>query len=170
MKVPSQIARWSISNERKLVLSFSTGTQECSLPSCVSLPLRQQQLAADHHVEGDIFKNVLLCQLDVKQAILKSVRPPLRKFGLNPSVVQFNFRKNPAFLLDDYPSLFAVNHLFFVSVRVINNLQNWVCDEESWSVINPDCSRVACSWSYSRGAAGEEGPPGRVSIVARPSS
>ncbi|HSE84756.1 MAG TPA: hypothetical protein VLJ79_00890 [Candidatus Binatia bacterium] len=42
----------------------------------IILPLRQQ-LVADHHVEGDIFKNVLLCQLDGKEAILKSVRPGL---------------------------------------------------------------------------------------------
>ena len=77
-----------------------TCLEECSQPSCAGLPLRQ--LAADHHVEGDIFKNVLLCQLDVKEAILKSVRwsPAAlnkniffhggpEKCRLNPSV-QFN--------------------------------------------------------------------------------
>jgi hypothetical protein len=39
---------------------------------------------------------------------------------------------------------------------VINNVENWMWDEESWSVINPDCSGPACSWSDSRGAAAEE--------------
>ena len=42
-----------------------------------------------------------------------------------------------------------------------------MCDEESWSVINPDCSGTACSWSYSRRAAAEESPTDRVSIVER---
>jgi hypothetical protein len=62
------------------------------------MPLRQPQLAVDRYVGGDIFKNVLLCQLDVRKAILKSVwaGPPrfeqkhfvslevLKKFGVNP--------------------------------------------------------------------------------------
>src|SRR5262249_49814700 len=42
-------------------------------------------------------------------------------------VVQFNLRRNLAFLLDDHSSPFAVNHLFFISVRVINNASNGVC-------------------------------------------
>ena len=53
--------------------------------------------------------------------------------------------ENLAFLLDDYPSPFAVNHLFFVSLRVIDNVR--VCNEESLSVINPDCSNTACRWA-----------------------
>ena len=57
--------------------NHTENSKECSLPSCASLPLRQQQLAADdYYVEGDIFKNVRLCQLDVREAILKSVRSP----------------------------------------------------------------------------------------------
>src|SRR5215813_5060411 len=72
-------------------------------------------------------------------------------------VVQFNLRRNLAFLLDDHSSPFAVNHLFFISVRVINNASNGVCNEKSWSVIDPDCSGTACCWSDSRGAASGEG-------------
>ena len=40
------------------------------------LAVKTTTIAADHYIEGDIFKNVRLCQLDVKEAILKSVRPP----------------------------------------------------------------------------------------------
>ena len=41
-----------------------------------------------------------------------------------------------------------------------------VCNEESWSLINPVCSGAACCCSYSRGAAAEESPSDRVSIAA----
>ena len=47
--------------------------------------------------------------------------------------------------------------LSFISIRVINNVQNLVCDEESWSVINPDFSGTAHCWSDCRGAAACEG-------------
>ena len=58
--------------------------------------------------------------------------------GFDRSVEQFNLRRNPVFLLDDYPLPFAVNHLFFISVRVIHNARNEVRNEESCGVINPD--------------------------------
>jgi len=41
---------------------------------------------------------------------------------------------------------------------VINNVQKWVCDEESWIVINPDCSNTAYRCSGSRSAAANENP------------
>jgi hypothetical protein len=53
-----------------------------------------------------------------------------RLFNLEPGAyhteasVEFNLRRNPAPLVDDFPSPFAVNHLFFISVRVIGNIQN----------------------------------------------
>jgi len=59
-----------------------------------------------------------------------------------------------AFLFDESPSRFAVNHLFFISVRVIDNARNEVRNEEGCGAINPCCSGVACSWgdSHSREA------------------
>jgi hypothetical protein len=67
--VQYQIARWSISKMR------GTRFEECSQPLCAGLPVKTTTTIADHNIEGDIFKNVRLCQLDVKKAILKSVRP-----------------------------------------------------------------------------------------------
>jgi hypothetical protein len=76
---------------------------------------------------------------------LENNHPRMRELvGFDRSAVQFNLRRNPVFLLDDYPLPFAVNHLFFISVRVIHNARNEVRNEESCGVINPDCSGTAC--------------------------
>src|SRR4030095_9414155 len=75
---------------------------------------------------------------------------------------QFNLRQILAFLLHDYPSPFALNHLFFISVRVINNARSEVRNEEGCGVINPCCSVVACCCGHGRGAAGGKNLPYRV--------
>ena len=40
-------------------------------------------------------------------------------------------RPNLLFRLDDFPSPFGANYLFFISVRVINNVDNWGWDEKA---------------------------------------
>ena len=40
-----------------------------------------------------------------------------------------------------------------------------MCNEESWSVINPDCSGTACRWIHCRGAAAGERSADRLSIA-----
>src|SRR5215470_16252904 len=63
--------------------------------------------------------------------------------------VQFNLRRNPAFVLDESLSPSAVQvTLSFISIRVIDNVR--VCDEESWPVINPDWSNTAYRCNDSR--------------------
>jgi putative ABC transport system substrate-binding protein len=41
---------------------------------------------------------------------------------------------------------------------VIHNAQNWVCNEQIWFAVNPDCSSTACCCGYSRGAAAKKVP------------
>ena len=33
---------------------------------------------------------------------------------------------------------------------MISNVQNKVCNEKNWCVINPDCSNTACRWTDGR--------------------
>src|SRR4030095_4044165 len=75
---------------------------------------------------------------------------------------QFNLRQILAFLLHDYPSPFALNHLFFISVRVINNARSEVRNEEGCGAINPCCSGIACCYGHGRSPAAEESPADRV--------
>ena len=53
---------------------------------------------------------------------------------------------------------------------MIHNARNEVRNEEGCGAINPCCSGIACCCGHSRGAAAEEGPSDRVSIVADPAS
>ena len=71
---------------------------------------------------------------------------------------------NPAFLLDDYLSPSALNHLSFISVRVISNGQNEVRNEEGCGAVNPVLSGIACSCGHRGGAAAEEIP--RIGYLA----
>ena len=53
---------------------------------------------------------------------------------------------------------------------MIDNARNEVRNEEGCGAINPCCSGIACCCGHSRGAAAEESPSDRVSIVVDPAT